>query len=85
MVLTRFGIPGSEKPALIDAQGRSRDLSDIRAESFSDQKLLVLPGITNPDELIVGCGLIGMSLAAYRLAKGFVVRAIVSRPADSCG
>ena len=43
MKLARFGIPGSEKPALIDAQGRLHDLSehlaDIRAESLSDQQL----------------------------------------------
>src|ERR1700752_428940 len=43
MNLARFGIPGSEKPALIDAQGRLRDLSehlaDITAESLSDQQL----------------------------------------------
>ena len=41
MKLARFGIPGSEKPALIDGQGRFRDLSehfaDITAESLSDQ------------------------------------------------
>ena len=41
MKLARFGIPGSEKPALIDAQGRLRDLSehlaDITGESLSDQ------------------------------------------------
>ena len=43
MKLARFGIPGSEKPALIDGQGRLRDLSeyfaDITAESLSDQQL----------------------------------------------
>ena len=43
MKLARFGVPGSEKPALIDAQGRVRDLSehlaDITAESLSDQQL----------------------------------------------
>jgi hypothetical protein len=27
MMLARFDIPGSEKPALVDAQGRLRDLS----------------------------------------------------------
>jgi hypothetical protein len=39
----RFGIPDSECPALIDAQGRLRDLSEhlagIPAESLSDQQL----------------------------------------------
>jgi hypothetical protein len=50
--------------------------ADITAESLSGQQLLISPGITNPDELIVGCGLIVMSSAAYHLAKGFVVRAI---------
>jgi 2,4-diketo-3-deoxy-L-fuconate hydrolase len=43
MKLARFGIPGSEKPALIDTQGRLRDLSehlaDITAESLSDERL----------------------------------------------
>jgi 2-keto-4-pentenoate hydratase/2-oxohepta-3-ene-1,7-dioic acid hydratase in catechol pathway len=43
MKLARFGIPGSEKPALIDTQGRLRDLSehlaDVTAESLSDQQL----------------------------------------------
>ena len=43
MKLARFGIPGSEKPARIDGQGRLRDLSehfaDITAESLSDQQL----------------------------------------------
>ena len=43
MKLARFGIPGSEKPALIDAQGRLRDLSkqlaDITTESLSGQQL----------------------------------------------
>jgi len=43
MKLARFGIPGSESPALIDAQGRLRDLSEhlagIPAESLSDQQL----------------------------------------------
>ena len=43
MKLARFGISGSEKPAVIDAQGRLRDLSehlaDITAESLSDQQL----------------------------------------------
>ena len=43
MKLARFGIPGGEKPALIDAQGRLRDLSghlaDITADSLSDQQL----------------------------------------------
>jgi 2-keto-4-pentenoate hydratase/2-oxohepta-3-ene-1,7-dioic acid hydratase in catechol pathway len=42
-MLARFGIPGREKPALIDAQGRLRDrseyLADITAESLSDQQL----------------------------------------------
>jgi hypothetical protein len=43
MELARFGIPGSERPVLIDAQGRLRDLSEhlagIPAESLSDQQL----------------------------------------------
>jgi 2,4-diketo-3-deoxy-L-fuconate hydrolase len=43
MKLARFGSPGSEKPALIDTQGRLRDLSehlaDIAAESLSDRQL----------------------------------------------
>jgi hypothetical protein len=43
MKLARFGIPGGEKPALIDARGRLRDLSghlaDITADSLSDQRL----------------------------------------------
>ena len=43
MKLARFGIPGDEKPALIDAQGRFRDLSghlaDITADSLSAQRL----------------------------------------------
>jgi 2-keto-4-pentenoate hydratase/2-oxohepta-3-ene-1,7-dioic acid hydratase in catechol pathway len=43
MKLARFGIPGSEKPALIDTQGRLRDLSqhlaDITADSLSDKQL----------------------------------------------
>jgi len=43
MKLTRFGIPGSEKPALIDTQGELRDLSehlaDITAETLSDKQL----------------------------------------------
>jgi 2-keto-4-pentenoate hydratase/2-oxohepta-3-ene-1,7-dioic acid hydratase in catechol pathway len=43
MKLARFGIPGGEKPALIDTQGRLRDLSehlaDITAKSLSDQQL----------------------------------------------
>jgi hypothetical protein len=72
MMLARFGILGSEKPALIDAQGRLHDaeyLADITAESFSGQQLLISPGITDPDELIVGCGLIGMNSAAYHLAR----------------
>jgi 2,4-diketo-3-deoxy-L-fuconate hydrolase len=43
MKLARFGNPGSEKPALVDTQGRLRDLSerllDITAESLSGQQL----------------------------------------------
>jgi 2-keto-4-pentenoate hydratase/2-oxohepta-3-ene-1,7-dioic acid hydratase in catechol pathway len=43
MKLARFGIPGSEKPAIIDTQSRLRDLSehlaDITADSLSDQQL----------------------------------------------
>jgi 2-keto-4-pentenoate hydratase/2-oxohepta-3-ene-1,7-dioic acid hydratase in catechol pathway len=43
MKLARVGVPGSEKPAVVDAQGRLRDLSehlaDITAESLSDQQL----------------------------------------------
>jgi hypothetical protein len=43
MKLARFAIPGSESSALIDAQGRLRDLSEhlagIPAESLSDQQL----------------------------------------------
>jgi MaoC like domain len=49
MKLARFGIPGSEKPALIDGQGRLRDLSeyfaDITAESLSDQQLKKIAAI----------------------------------------
>src|ERR1700733_10848475 len=43
MKLARFGNPGDEKPALVDAQGRLHDLSehlaDITTESLSDQQL----------------------------------------------
>jgi 2-keto-4-pentenoate hydratase/2-oxohepta-3-ene-1,7-dioic acid hydratase in catechol pathway len=43
MKLARFGNPGGEKPALVDAQGRLHDLSehlaDITTESLSDQQL----------------------------------------------
>jgi 2-keto-4-pentenoate hydratase/2-oxohepta-3-ene-1,7-dioic acid hydratase in catechol pathway len=43
MKIARVGIPGSEKPALIDSQGRLRDLSehlaDITSGLLSDQQL----------------------------------------------
>jgi 2-keto-4-pentenoate hydratase/2-oxohepta-3-ene-1,7-dioic acid hydratase in catechol pathway len=43
MKLARFGNPGGEKAALVDAQGRLHDLSehlaDITAKSLSDQQL----------------------------------------------
>jgi hypothetical protein len=46
MKLARFGIPGNEKPALIDAQGRLCDLSghlerpenNLRALSFTAKR-----------------------------------------------
>jgi hypothetical protein len=43
MKLARFGIPGGEKRAVLDAQGRLRNLSehlaDITADSLADQQL----------------------------------------------
>ncbi len=43
MKLVRYGNPGKEKPGLLDAEGRVRDLSeqidDITAEQLSDSAL----------------------------------------------
>jgi len=50
MKLARLGILGSERPAIIDTQGRLRYLSehlaDIAAESLSDQQLEKIFGKT---------------------------------------
>ena len=37
MKLVRYGQPGKEKPGLIDAQGRLRDLSGVVADITPDQ------------------------------------------------
>ncbi|MEN9888051.1 MAG: hypothetical protein RL559_88, partial [Pseudomonadota bacterium] len=54
MKLVRYGQPGKEKPGLIDAQGRLRDLSgvvsDIGPEQLSDKSLAKLAKL-NPEKL----------------------------------
>lgn len=54
MKLARYGKPGTEKPALVDAKGRLRDLSnhvtDIGGESLTPQGLARLAAI-EPDSL----------------------------------
>ena len=51
MKLARYGKPGKEKPALVDAQGRLRDLSthvtDIGGESLTPHGLAKLAAM-NP-------------------------------------
>src|SRR5580704_9826895 len=54
MKLVRYGAPGREKPGMLDAQGRIRDLSkvvpDISGEALSQKGLAKLRKL-NPDKL----------------------------------
>jgi 2-keto-4-pentenoate hydratase/2-oxohepta-3-ene-1,7-dioic acid hydratase in catechol pathway len=54
MKLVRYGAPGREKPGMLDAQGRIRDLSkivpDIAADALSQKGLAKLRKL-NPDKL----------------------------------
>ena len=54
MKLVRYGAPGAEKPGLIDAEGRVRDLSgavpDIAGEALHPEGIAKLGGI-NPESL----------------------------------
>src|SRR5580700_1625858 len=54
MKLVRFGAPGREKPGMLDAQGRVRDLSkivpDITGDALSPKGLAKLRKL-NPDKL----------------------------------
>jgi 2-keto-4-pentenoate hydratase/2-oxohepta-3-ene-1,7-dioic acid hydratase in catechol pathway len=54
MKLVRYGAPGREKPGMLDAQGRIRDLSkivpDITADALSQKGLAKLRKL-NPDKL----------------------------------
>jgi len=72
MKLARFGSPGSEKPALIDTQGRLRDLSehlaDIAAESLSDKQLEKIAAI-NIDRLPLVDGHVRIGPPVARVGK----------------
>lgn len=54
MKLVRYGLPGREKPGMLDAQGRIRDLSkivpDIAGEVLSPKGLAKLRKL-NPEKL----------------------------------
>ncbi len=67
MKLCRYGAPGNERPALIDPQGRLRDLSghidDIGPESISPETLQSLAGLSTADlPLVTGTPRLGPPL-----------------------
>ncbi len=67
MKLCRYGAPGNERPALIDPQGRLRDLSghidDIGPESISPEALQSLAALSTADlPLVTGTPRLGPPL-----------------------
>lgn len=67
MKLCRYGVPGNERPALIDPQGRLRDLSghieDIGPEAISPEALHSLAALSSADlPLVAGTPRLGPPL-----------------------